>query len=707
MKGFVWQTLGLMATLVGGCGGGDEAAGAGGAAGSGGVGGTDGGVGGAAGDAGSGTCPAPLADCNADSADGCEVDTSSHAQHCGACSQWCLGGVCSDGVCEPTAIGTVGHTDDLTLRTGFAYVSHTWDGYVAEVAIEPGSEPSGFWAGGYPDLVAATESDLFFSMEYEVPDGVVRYNFADKGTYEVAYGTMEYGDLQVHDHLVAWTDTEDKTVRVVDTAGSLNATFPASSELVAVRAGRAAWVDDGAVNLFESAHGTQPVPIANAPGSSGAIALSDEAVYFEDGGVLREVAIETGDERVLATGLGRVDSLVLTSSRVYLVRAGVVSWVARANGSVASLDGRGSKVATFDGGAAWVDAGRLMYQPDAPEPRVTTSCGALFADCNGSAADGCETAIGSDPKHCGACNKACDGPCRLGACQPLVLATATPTTSLELTDDQVIWSDYYTIYAVSKQGGPVRPLVDNTSSDAFIDSIATGQDQVYFSSDNAIWKVPVAGGTPVMVVDVGDSCGGVRTDGDDLYYLSREYVYRVPISGGTPVRVFDGKPYASYGVDVLGFAVEAGRLVVKAFVAGPTYYLFGVDGATTELQFASPHQDTAGLLVEGSLAVVAHNFDAGLFTQSLGGGALTRWSMGQGAAALAKDTSHYYWIGSTPIHCDQGCDFLYAMNRITKTGGTPEALFDIPGYPGMVLAVDETSLYFENGGYLVRISKTP
>jgi hypothetical protein len=113
------------------------------------------------------------------------------------------------------------------------------------------------------------------------------------------------------------------------------------------------------------------------------------------------------------------------------------------------------------------------------------------------------------------------------------------------------------------------------------------------------------------------------------------------------------------------------------------------------------------LLVEGSLAVVAHNHDAGLFTQPLAGGGLTRWSVGQGANALVKDALHYYWIGSTPVHCDQGCDFLYAMNRIAKTGGTPETLFDIPGYPGLVLAVDDTSLYFENAGYLVRISKTP
>lgn len=46
------------------------------------------------------------------------------------------------------------------------------------------------------------------------------------------------------------------------------------------------------------------------------------------------------------------------------------------------------------------------------------ACSPMYADCNGSIADGCETKTGADPKNCGGCGVTCkDGdPCWLGAC---------------------------------------------------------------------------------------------------------------------------------------------------------------------------------------------------------------------------------------------------------------------------------------------------
>lgn len=50
------------------------------------------------------------------------------------------------------------------------------------------------------------------------------------------------------------------------------------------------------------------------------------------------------------------------------------------------------------------------------------ACDAGYADCNGNAADGCETNIETDPGHCGSCNSACTSPpntcayCQQGAC---------------------------------------------------------------------------------------------------------------------------------------------------------------------------------------------------------------------------------------------------------------------------------------------------
>jgi hypothetical protein len=43
-----------------------------------------------------------------------------------------------------------------------------------------------------------------------------------------------------------------------------------------------------------------------------------------------------------------------------------------------------------------------------------------FADCDGRINNGCETNIGTDPRHCGGCGTQCDGaraqPCVLGQC---------------------------------------------------------------------------------------------------------------------------------------------------------------------------------------------------------------------------------------------------------------------------------------------------
>src|SRR5262245_35460102 len=45
-------------------------------------------------------CPAERADCNGVADDGCEIDVTTDAAHCGACGQSCNGGVCVAGRCE-------------------------------------------------------------------------------------------------------------------------------------------------------------------------------------------------------------------------------------------------------------------------------------------------------------------------------------------------------------------------------------------------------------------------------------------------------------------------------------------------------------------------------------------------------------------------------------------------------------------------------
>ncbi len=70
------------------------------------------------------TCDEGFGDCNNDQADGCEITFSSDPLHCGVCDRDCLGGACTDGVCEPALIAT-GQANVLAIAANAQYVFWT------------------------------------------------------------------------------------------------------------------------------------------------------------------------------------------------------------------------------------------------------------------------------------------------------------------------------------------------------------------------------------------------------------------------------------------------------------------------------------------------------------------------------------------------------------------------------------------------------
>ncbi|MDO9017624.1 MAG: LamG domain-containing protein [Deltaproteobacteria bacterium] len=78
------------------------------------------------------------------------------------------------------------------------------------------------------------------------------------------------------------------------------------------------------------------------------------------------------------------------------------------------------------------DAGFDVPSPDVPSsdvadaadaPDVPITCPVGFGDCNGSAADGCESALATSLRHCGACGTVCAAgtTCVAGACRAIPL----------------------------------------------------------------------------------------------------------------------------------------------------------------------------------------------------------------------------------------------------------------------------------------------
>ncbi len=102
--------------------------------------------------------------------------------------------------------------------------------------------------------------------------------------------------------------------------------------------------------------------------------------------------------------------------------------------------------------------------------RCTQAVTAQTSDAGDAATDvaspptdgGCTTDPLTDPKNCGLCGHDClGGECRMGVCQPVMLASAEQgPTEIVVDDANVYWIAGYAVRSVSKNGGPVATLND-------------------------------------------------------------------------------------------------------------------------------------------------------------------------------------------------------------------------------------------------------
>ena len=103
------------------------------------------------------------------------------------------------------------------------------------------------------------------------------------------------------------------------------------------------------------------------------------------------------------------------------------------------------------------------------------------------------------------------------------------------------------IYIVSPEGGPVRPLVDDQWNNS-VPSWSRDGKWIYFASnrsssaeENQVWKIPVDGGQPVQVTQLGGFSAYESLDGQTLYYAKTRQdnpeIWQVPVNGGNESRV--------------------------------------------------------------------------------------------------------------------------------------------------------------------------
>ncbi len=178
---------------------------------------------------------------------------------------------------------------------------------------------------------------------------------------------------------------------------------------------------------------------------------------------------------------------------------------------------------------------------DSPAPDASTAdadagplvCNAGFADCDKIAANGCETNLGNDPLHCGACSHACvaGGSCASATCTPQVLAWDLYDDSgrMRVFGDSLFLGTNGGLMRVKKDGSSSQVWINNFSRDSFFEVVG---DRVYASGCYA----SLAAQGPSTCFD-NDSVSDtpVATDGTDVYYFHgypRSALYAVPVAGG-------------------------------------------------------------------------------------------------------------------------------------------------------------------------------
>jgi hypothetical protein len=121
--------------------------------------------------------------------------------------------------------------------------------------------------------------------------------------------------------------------------------------------------------------------------------------------------------------------------------------------------------------------------------------------------------------------------------------------------------------SVPVAGGSVSTLVDPKMS---VGLMTADAQYVYFTlEEGSIWKVPIAGGQPVVLgTGLGTIGGGLQiaVDAQNVYYPAYDGIFALPITGGTPTRVVAMQGCMGVAVDAhsIYWTTLPGGAVMKA-----------------------------------------------------------------------------------------------------------------------------------------------
>ncbi len=233
---------------------------------------------------------------------------------------------------------------------------------------------------------------------------------------------------------------------------------------------------------------------------------------------------------------------------------------------------------------------------------------------------------------------------------PVVTLATGPYFSEGLTQDATtlyfatsIGSGQGAILSVAKTGGPATTLFQGNGRPS---GIAADDTSVYWadSIEHVVYTLSKSGGTPVRLASALAPKGlssptSVAVKGADVYAAGQEGVWKIPIAGGAPVLVF-AEP------------VEALRATEDYLVLASGYGIFSLhlpDGATKRLA------DGGNSVCAGATDIAYASYDTGELVDIhrvpfLGGADDVVVASGtKGPGVVACDATAAYWAGGGQI----------------------------------------------------------
>jgi hypothetical protein len=345
-------------------------------------------------------------------------------------------------------------------------------------------------------------------------------------------------------------------------------------------------------------------------------------------------------------------------------------------------------------------------------------CNAGFVNCDGQAANGCESDPQTDPNNCGSCGVVCPAPksgpavCAAGQCafQPLVSGLNAPA-AIAIDATHLYWAEqgsFDAAFNYSHDGAVKRvPLAGGA-----VEVLASGLEDPYaiaLDAGNVYWaeygsfapfvgaavkkKAKAGGAVTTLATQSGYGVGPqMAVDSSRVYWANTwdGQVDSVPVGGGstTALVITTGWPWS--------VAVDSTSLYWTENFAGQTVYRADLNGAN-QVTVGVADSYAAGIVVFGSTVAWGDTPDSN-------GNGLKVWSAsaaGNGARTLLNPnypvSANLLAADGTRVYASSYSDNPGSPQSELQSGGG-EKSYPPGGYFGVGIAVDSTYVYWATEG---------